>query len=237
MEHKSTLREIEERFDQDVARFSNLDTGQQTTLDALYNMELITDGIAASYAQLGDVLDVGCGAGNYPVKLLSKVRNPNITLVDLSKPMLDKAVERIKPLTSGRVDAIKADFQTLEFPAGSFDVIVATAVLHHLRTDADWESAFAKFYEWLRPGGSIWIFDLLIQQEAGIQQLIYKERYGAYLKELKDEAYRDHVFAYIEKEDTPQTLVYQLDLLRQAGFRSVDVLHKNLCFASFVAFR
>ncbi|MGJ1367859.1 hypothetical protein [Sphingobacterium spiritivorum] len=64
MEHKSTLREIEERFDQDVTRFSNLDTGQQTTLDALYNMELITDGIAASYAQLGDVLDVGCGAGN-----------------------------------------------------------------------------------------------------------------------------------------------------------------------------
>lgn len=65
MEHKSTLREIEERFDQDVTRFSNLDTGQQTTLDALYNMELITDGIAASYAQLGDVLDVGCRAGNY----------------------------------------------------------------------------------------------------------------------------------------------------------------------------
>ncbi|MGJ1430461.1 class I SAM-dependent methyltransferase [Sphingobacterium spiritivorum] len=237
MEHKSTLKEIEERFDQDVARFSNLDTGQQTTLDALYNMELITDGIAASYKQIGDVLDVGCGAGNYPVKLLSKVNNPNITVVDLSQPMLDKAVERIQPLTSGRVDAIKADFQTLEFPSARFDVIIATAVLHHLRTDADWESAFTKFYQWLRPGGSIWIFDLLIQEGEGIQQLIYKERYGAYLKGLKDEAYRDHVFAYIEKEDTPQTLIYQLDLLRQVGFKTADVLHKNLCFASFVAFR
>jgi len=39
---KSTLKEIEERFDTDVARFSNLETGQATTLDALYTMELIT---------------------------------------------------------------------------------------------------------------------------------------------------------------------------------------------------
>ena len=69
MEYKSTLKEIEERFDQDVARFSNHDTGQQTTLDALFNMELITDGIVAVYPELNHVLDIGCGAGNYPVKL------------------------------------------------------------------------------------------------------------------------------------------------------------------------
>jgi tRNA (cmo5U34)-methyltransferase len=30
-------------------------------------------------------------------------------------------------------------------------------------------------------------------------------------------------------------LLFQLDLLRQAGFTQVDVLHKNVCFAAFGA--
>ena len=30
-----------------------------------------------------------------------------------------------------------------------------------------------------------------------------QERWGEYLTGLKDEAYRDHVFAYVAQEDTP----------------------------------
>jgi tRNA (cmo5U34)-methyltransferase len=41
------------------------------------------------------------------------------------------------------------------------------------------------------------------------------------------------VFAYIEKEDSPRPLTYQLDLLRRVGFSGVDVVHKNSCFAAF----
>ena len=41
------------------------------------------------------------------------------------------------------------------------------------------------------------------------------------------------VLAYIEKEDTPRSLPYQLELLRQVGFSRVDVLHKNGPFAAF----
>ena len=44
-----------------------------------------------------------------------------------------------------------------------------------------------------------------------------KKRYGDYLTRLKDESYRDHEFAYVEKEDTPRPLLFQLDLLRQVG--------------------
>ena len=48
-------------------------------------------------------------------------------------------------------------------------------------------------------------------------------------------AYREKVFAYIEKEDTPASLIQQLDWLRVAGFSRVEVLHKNSCFAAFGA--
>ena len=47
----------------------------------------------------------------------------------------------------------------------------------------------------------------------------------------------DEVLAYIEKEDTPRSLTYQLDLLRSVGFSAVEVLHKRGCFAAFGAVR
>jgi tRNA (cmo5U34)-methyltransferase len=64
-----------------------------------------------------------------------------------------------------------------------------------------------------------------------------KKRYGEFLTRLQDEAYRDEVLAYIEKEDTPRSLVFQLNLLQQVGFAQVEVLHKNICFAAFGALR
>ncbi len=237
MEHKSTLQEIEARFDQDVERFSNLETGQATTLDAAFNMNLITDAIRACYPQLTDVMDIGCGAGNYMVRLLQKVPGLNVTLVDLSQPMLTRAQQRVQALTTGTVTTKKGDFRTLDFGNKPVQAIVATAVLHHLRENADWEAAFARLYDLLQPGGSLWVFDLVQQQDSRLQELIYRERYGDYLTALKDEAYRDHVFAYIEQEDSPRNLIYQLQLMEKVGFRQMDILHKSLCFASYVGFK
>lgn len=62
-------------------------------------------------------------------------------------------------------------------------------------------------------------------------------RYGNYLTGLQDEAYRDRVFAYIDKEDSPRPVTYQLDLLRRVGFGHVELLHKNSCFAAFGAIK
>ena len=234
---KSTLKEIEERFDNDVERFSNLDTAQATTLDARYNMDLITDSIAAIYPDKINVLDIGCGAGNYPVCLLQKIKTADVTLVDLSQPMLDKAHERVNGLAKGNVEAIKGDFRTIPLLENKYDIIMATAVLHHLRDDRDWETAFARLYSLLRPNGSLWVFDMVHQTSREMQQLIFTVKYGEYLTGLKNEEYRDHVFAYIDKEDSPRPLVYQLDLLKKTGFKDVDVLHKKLCFASFTGFK
>lgn len=238
MLNKSSLIEIEDRFDSDVERFSNLATGQVTTLDAKFNMELITEAIIRMYPNLSTVLDIGCGAGNYDVSLLQRKSPLHITLSDLSQPMLDKAKERVEAINfGGTCKLLKGDFRTISVEDESFDVIIATATLHHLRDSADWEKTFSMLYGKLKKGGSIWIFDLITQDSDALQEFIYNVRYGDYLTSLKDEDYRDHVFDYIDKEDSPRSLMYQLDLLRKVGFSKVDILHKNLCFASFVGFK
>jgi tRNA (cmo5U34)-methyltransferase len=234
--HKSSVDEIRARFDQDVERFSNLATAQSATVDASLALELVAAAAAAVQPAARSVLDIGCGAGNYTLKLLERLPDLDVTLVDLSRPMLDRAVQRIQPLTRGRVAPLQGDIRALPLGSARFDLILAAAVFHHLRGDDEWQEVFAKCFQALRPGGGLFIFDLVDHPHPAVQDLLWA-RYGEYLAGLKDAAYREHVFAYIRQEDTPRSLFYQLDLLQRAGFRLVDVLHKNSCFAAFYAVR
>jgi tRNA (cmo5U34)-methyltransferase len=236
---KSTVEEIRTRFDADVERFSDLGTGQSATVDAPLVLDLIAESAAVVTPGARAVLDVGCGAGNYTLKLLGRLPGLDATLVDLSRPMLDRAVQRISAATTGTVTAVQGDVRAIHLPAAAFDVVLAAAVLHHLRTDAEWETVFSAFHRSLRPGGSIWISDLVEHEIPAVQQIMWR-RYGEYLSGLKGggeagERYRQSVFDYVAKEDTPRSLEYQLELLGRAGFRRPCVLHKNGCFAAFGA--
>ena len=148
--------------------------------------------------------------------------------------MLDRATQRLRPATTGRITAIQGDIREIALAEGAIDIVLAAAVLHHLRTDAEWRTVFAAFHWTLRAGGSLWVFDLVDSSIPAVQHLT-RRQYGEYLTRLRDERYPDDVFAYIDKEDTPRPLLFQLDLLRQVGFADVEVLHKSLCFAAFGA--
>ena len=65
-----------------------------------------------------------------------------------------------------------------------------------------------------------------------IHELMW-EKYGKYLETLGGREYRVKVFAYVDKEDSPRSLTYQLKLMREVGFEKVEVLHKSSCFAAF----
>jgi len=235
-EMKSTLEEIQQRFDQDVERFSSLETAQASTIDATLAMELITQAAFKATKNIRRILDIGCGAGNNTLKLLQLKSPIDCDLNDLSLPMLTKARERITAVNSGKVTIIHQDFRTADLPNESYDVILAAAVLHHLRDDQDWESAFKKIYELIAPGGSVWITDLVSHEAETVQSMMW-HRYGEYLTSLGGTDYKEKVFAYVEKEDSPRPVTYQLDLLRKVGFRKIDLLHKNSCFSAFGAIK
>lgn len=229
---KSTIEEIRERFDNDVERFSNLETGQVATIDATISLELITEASKRIVSNAAAILDIGCGAGNYTLKMLSKLPHLNCTLVDLSLPMLDKAFERVSAVTNGRVEVKQGDIRDVNLPENHFDIILAGAVLHHLRDDEDWETTFTKLFNLLKPGGCLMISDLITQDTELLNEYTWKI-YGDYLEGIGGAAYRQKVLDYIEKEDSPRSMNYQLDLMKKAGFSKVEILHKNMCFGAF----
>src|SRR5437867_10528741 len=110
----STVDEIRQRFDADVERFSDLDTGQSATVDAPLAMVLVAQAAAATTPHARHILDVGCGAGNYTLKLLEHLPNLDVTLIDLSRPMLDRATERVGRATTGNIQALQGDIREIE---------------------------------------------------------------------------------------------------------------------------
>jgi tRNA (cmo5U34)-methyltransferase len=235
---KLTVEQIRQRFDNEVERFSNLETGQTAVMDAPLMLELVAQTAGVLYdattnsAGAKEILDIGCGAGNYALKLLTVLPSSNVTLNDLSDVMLQKALDRVQPQTEGTVTLIPGDIRQIELPENRYEIITAGATLHHLRTDAEWEQVFSKLWRALKPGGSLWIIDLIEQSTPGLQAMMW-QRWGVYLTGLQGDAYREKVYAYVEAEDTPKPLQFQLDLLRKVGFKQLEVLHKIACFAAF----
>jgi len=246
MKPKSTPEQIRQRFDKDVERFSNLATGQEAAMDGRLAMELIARGASLALAARNsplpiDVLDVGCGAGNYTLLLLEYLRPvtpsaPRCTLLDLSQPMLDRAASRIEHAGGNVVRTHHADVRLATLGQAQFDTILAASVLHHLRGDDEWLDVFRKLHDSLRPRGTLWVFDLLDHDDPATRTLM-QERYSQYLVALQGEAYRDKVFAYIEDEDTPRSLEFQQRTALAAGFESVSVIHKNGPFGVYCARR
>lgn len=90
-------------------------------------------------------------------------------------------------------------------------------LLHHLRDEDDWKTVFQKLYDLTASGGSVWITDLVSHETPAVDELMWGS-YGDYLEALGGPAYRRKVFDYIDKEDSPRPVTFQLELLRHAGF-------------------
>ena len=234
LENKSSVEEIRHRFDRDVERFSNLTTGQQAIMDAPQMMALISEAAAACNPDAQHLLDIGCGAGNFTLSILQRLGTLNCDLVDLSAPMLARAVQRISQFGSGSVHSFQDDIRKVELPDNRYNIIVAAAVLHHLRDDADWLHTFKKLFTLCAPGGSIWIADLVRHESRAIEQVM-DNQYRYYLERIGGPRYRDKVLSVIKREDSPRPLSFQLEMLKNVGFEKIEILHKNACYAAFCA--
>ena len=89
------------------------------------------------------VLDVGCGAGALARRLASRARS--VDAVDRSPAMIAAAGEAAPP----NLTLHRADLRTVDLPAGQYDAVVSSAVLHHLPLSG----VLPRMARWVRPGG------------------------------------------------------------------------------------
>jgi ubiquinone/menaquinone biosynthesis C-methylase UbiE len=95
------------------------------------------------------VLDIGCGTGNSHGIYASQAAR--YTGLDLSLGALRKARQFHRDLTW-----LQADGAQLPFPAGTFDLVAFSSVLHHMD---DINAALTEARRVLAPGGMVFAFD------------------------------------------------------------------------------
>jgi SAM-dependent methyltransferase len=92
-----------------------------------------------------EVLELGCGAGVPVTQALAE--RCRVTGVDISTEQIALAERHVPDATF-----IRADMTTLDFPAGSFDAVVAFYALTHVPR-AEHAHLLGQIAGWLRPGG------------------------------------------------------------------------------------
>lgn len=104
------------------------------------------------------VLDVGCGTGGLAIAAAECV-GPTGTVhaVDASPQMVARARHRVAR-AGVAVTVEVAPVEGLPFPAGAFDVVLSSLMLHHLLEDVR-AQAFAEIQRVLRPGGRLLAVD------------------------------------------------------------------------------
>ena len=105
------------------------------------------------------VLDVGCGSGVVTRDVARRVGPAGHTVgVDQSPQFLVVARELAEAAgLGGRVEFCEGSAQSLPFPDGAFDVVVAVTALSHTPGG---ESAIAEMARVVCPGGRMGVFDL-----------------------------------------------------------------------------
>jgi phosphatidylethanolamine/phosphatidyl-N-methylethanolamine N-methyltransferase len=112
----------------------------------------------------GRVLEVGVGTG---ISLPDYKRSTKLVGIDLSEPMLRKAMARKRELKLDNVEALAVmDVGHLGFPDASFDVVVAQYVITAV---PDPDAALNEFARVLKPGGEIILVNH-ISAEGGLRR-------------------------------------------------------------------
>ena len=164
-------------------------------------------------------LDIGCGTGKMGSVALENIELEKFVFCDSSDEMIKIAEERFhRPNTAFSV----CNVQNLKY-TNEFDVITAIQVNHYLHIE-ERKAALKKCYASLKENGIFITFENF-SPFTGIGEKVYLEKWKRYqLKHGKSlEECNKHIERY-GKDYFPITLEEHINLMRNSGFRVVEIL-------------
>jgi 2-polyprenyl-3-methyl-5-hydroxy-6-metoxy-1,4-benzoquinol methylase len=126
--------------------------------------KVATEVLAAASVRSGDrVVDLGCGTGQLSLPLAEC--GARVLAVDISSQMIARMVGKARDRSLSGVEGVAMPIEDFSMPAQSVDMVVTSYALHHLR-DPDKSRVVSAAYDWLRPGGTLIVADMMFGRGA-----------------------------------------------------------------------
>ena len=176
------------------------------------------------------ILELGTGTGKWASGVLRAYPKAHYHGIDFSEQMLQIASRRLKRFAD-RVLLENLDLNQ-EIPAGKFDLIYSAFAIHHIR---DKHSLFSELRNLLKPDGLFLYADVTIASGPDLEEL-FLDRWKTF---MRNSPWPNHKIKTIIDDhlenDIPEVVEVQLKYLREAGFRSCDIIWRHEKFAVFHA--
>jgi cyclopropane fatty-acyl-phospholipid synthase-like methyltransferase len=149
----------------------------------------------------GNVLDLGCGPGDIPIRFAKLYPACQVIGVDASAPMIQLGEQAVKQ--AGLADRITLRCERYEAVAGArtVDAVISNSLLHHLPNPLQF---WQKIRQLVRPGAPVLVMDLLRPESPEAARAIV-DRYAAGAPDvLRRDFYNSLLAAFTEDEVTTQ---------------------------------
>jgi len=148
-----------EIFDKEA---TNYDNWYETRLGKHVDLEETECAFSLFHINPGmNILDVGCGTGNFSIKLAEK--GVLVTGIDVSEKMLNEAGEKAKK-EKLNIRFMKMDSQNLKFPDEYFDGVISMATIEFV---PDPETMINEMFRVCKKGGNILLGTINRESEWG----------------------------------------------------------------------
>jgi len=196
------------------------------------NLKLQID-ILRNFLQKDDlVIDLGSSTGTFLIELTKKTDIKAIGL-DNSPAMIKRAKNKAKAFGSN-AKFIEADF--LEYDLSGAKAIIANYTIQFIRP-LKREKLIKKIYDSLQKDGIFLMSEKLITENKKLNKIMI-DIYYEYKKEM---GYSEFEIAQkreaLENVLIPYTMNENIEMLKNAGFKSIEVIFRWNNFASFIAFK
>jgi 2-polyprenyl-3-methyl-5-hydroxy-6-metoxy-1,4-benzoquinol methylase len=180
--------------------------------------------LAAATVRPGDVvLDLGCGTGQISLPLA--VQGADVVGIDVSPSMADRLQAEARRRGLRSVTAVAVPIEKLVLEPETYDLIVSSYALHHLR-DPDKARLVQSCYQWLRPGGRLVIADMMLGRGGSARdRAIIRAKIGTLARRGAGGWWRivkNAVRYLVRVQERPISMAAWTRLCETAGFRPVE---------------
>lgn len=178
-------------------------------------------------------LDTGCGTGNLAMMAAEKFGNAKFTLCDPSAEMLEAA--KLKLADIDNVEFRNISSQELDYK-NQFDIVTAIQSHHYLNAD-ERKKAVRNCYDALKEGGIFVVFENIAMSTEKSERLAITRWKNYMLAHGRSEEQTENHMKRRGTELFPITIEEHIRLLREIGFKSVDLLWSSYLQAGFFAIK